>query len=83
MTPGKADQIIKKGEPVTVHNSRFNETMTVVFIRRDRWSIYSLAWDGEGYSAPITDRNPGGVFDRGDLEIVEPESGSAALAQGV
>ena len=56
MTPRQADSIIKKGKAVTVHGKHFNETFTALFIRRDRWSIYT---------------DSGGVFDRGDLEIVK------------
>ena len=56
MTPRKADQIIKKGKPVTVHNAIYNETFTRLFIRRDRRNIYS---------------SDGGVFDRSDLEVIK------------
>jgi hypothetical protein len=67
MTPRQADQIIKKGEPVTVRSLTYNETFTAVFISRDRWNI----------------RTADGLYDRGDLEIVEDDNGLAADAQGV
>ncbi len=56
MTPRQADAIIKKGKPVTVYGRNFNETFVATFIRRDRYSIYT---------------NTGGVFDRGDLDIIK------------
>ena len=52
MTPKQADQIIKNNKPVTVHNPVYNETFTALFVKRDRFSIYT---------------NTGGVFERGDL----------------
>ncbi len=55
MTIKEADKIIKAGQPVTVHNSHFNETFTTTFIYRDRYYICSA--DGN--------------FERADLEIVE------------
>ena len=54
MTPKQADKIILQAKPVTVHNARWDETFTTTFIRRDRYSIYSV---------------DGGVFDRGELEV--------------
>ena len=57
MSPIEADRIIKAGNPVTVHNPFFGETMTdVVFVRRDRFNIYT---------------EDGGKFDRGELRIVK------------
>lgn len=56
MTTSQADKIIKTGAPVTVHNNTYNETFTCLFVSRTRWNIVS---------------DNGGVFDRGDLEVVE------------
>lgn len=50
-----ADKIIAQGKPVTVHNARFQETFTALFVSRDRYSIYT---------------SDGRVFDRGELELV-------------
>lgn len=58
MSPRQADAIIKAGKPVTVHNAGFGETFTAIFVKRDRWNIYS---------------SDGGKFDRGELEIVSQE----------
>ena len=55
MTPKQADKAIETGKEITVHNPHYNETFTKLFIRRDRWNIYSA---------------DGGTFDRGDLNIV-------------
>jgi hypothetical protein len=55
MTTKQADKIIKTQTAVTVRNSHFGETFTATFIRRDRYNLYSA---------------DGGVFDRGELEIV-------------
>ena len=57
MTPRQADQIIKLNKPVTVHNTNYNETFTVTFIKRDRFNIHT---------------STGGVFDRSELVIVDP-----------
>ena len=54
MTPREADQIIKSGIAVTVHNRFYDETFIATFVRRDRHAIYA---------------DDGGVFDRAELEI--------------
>ena len=59
MTTRQADRIIKREQPVTVHNTRYNETFTALFLRRDRYLIYSK----------------NGVFERADLELLpEPKN---------
>jgi len=58
MTPRQADAIIRSKKPVTVHNPLYNETFTTVFVKRDRYLIYS---EGDG------------VFERGDLKLL-PET---------
>ena len=55
MTPKQADKLIASGQPVTVHNSDYDETFTATFVSRDRYSITS---------------DTGGIFDRSDLEVV-------------
>jgi len=55
MTTREADKIIKKGEPVTVHNAFYNETFSARFVRRDRYRLYS---------------DDGGIYERNELEIV-------------
>lgn len=55
MTIYQANKIIESGNPVTVHNSLYNETFTCTFVSRSRYNIMS---------------SDGGVYDRGDLEIV-------------
>ena len=54
MTPKQADKIIKAGKVVTVHNLFYNETFTALFIRRDRWDIYTAD----------------NVYDRAELNVV-------------
>jgi len=56
MTPKQADKVIKAGLPVTVHNAKYQETFTAVFVRRDRWTIETAT---------------GGRFHRDELEIIE------------
>jgi hypothetical protein len=55
MTPREADRIIKSGKPTTVI-TRFKDTFTAVFTKRDRWCIETA---------------DGGKFERSDLDIVK------------
>lgn len=55
MTPKQADRIIAQGQPVTVHNTAYNETFTATFVRRDR---------------RMMDTAEGGRFHRDELELV-------------
>ena len=55
MTPRQADRIIKKGEPVTFYEPFEGRTFTRVFVRRDRWNIYT---------------EQGEKLDRGELTLV-------------
>lgn len=56
MSPREADRIIKAGKKVAVEVKPGlpfgGERFTAVFVRRDRWNIYT---------------DEGAVFDRGDL----------------
>ena len=54
MTPREADRIIKAAQPVKVSSRLEPEGFTALFVRRDRWNIYSA---------------DGGVFDRGELTL--------------
>ena len=54
MTPKEADKIIKLGDSVAVYSKHFGESFIKIFIKRDRWNIYSA---------------DGGVYDRADLEL--------------
>ena len=54
MTTREADRIIRAGQPVTVHNPFYGETFTAVFVRRDRYNIYT---------------EEGGKFDRKELQL--------------
>jgi hypothetical protein len=56
MTTRQADQIIRKGQPVTVRDTHFNEVFTTTFVRRDRWHLYTAK---------------GGVYERGDLTLLK------------
>lgn len=56
MTTREADKIIKNQQPTTVYNSFYKETFTKVFVRRDKFKLYSA---------------DGGVFERKELEIVK------------
>jgi hypothetical protein len=58
MTPRQADKLIKDGKPVTVRNTFYDETFTAVFVRRDRWNVYT----------------EDGCYDRGELELVSEET---------
>ncbi len=55
MKPATADRIIKAGKPVLL-KSRYGETFTALIVSRDRWNVRT---------------SDGGVFDRGDLELVD------------
>ena len=66
MTPKQADKIIKAGKPVTFHNSSYNETFTGTPISRNRWDINIQ------YTTP-NNTTQTGIFDRGDLEIINPQ----------
>lgn len=57
MSPKQADQLIRAGQPVTLTNTHFNETFTVVLVRRDRWNVYT---------------DTGATLDRGELEVTQP-----------
>lgn len=57
MTTTQADKIIKAGQPVKVRGPLDPRGFVAVFVRRDRWNIYSA---------------DGGTFDRGDLVLVTP-----------
>ena len=56
MTPKQADKLINSGQTVSVRNKIFRTPFTAIFVSRTRWNI--LAADG-------------GLYDRGDLEIIE------------
>ena len=56
MTPRQADQLIKSGKPVTVHNATYGETFTITIVRRDRYNVYT---------------DTGGVFDRVELQVIK------------
>ena len=55
MTPRQADQLIKNGKPVRVHNATYGETFTILLVKRDRYNVYT---------------DTGGVFDRAELQVV-------------
>lgn len=55
MTPKQVDRAIKSGEPVTLHNARYNETFTAVLVSRDRYTVTT---------------STGGRFERDELQIV-------------
>lgn len=54
MTPAQADRILKAGKPVRVIGRLDPQGFVAVFVRRDRWNLYTA---------------DGGIFDRGDLQI--------------
>ena len=56
MTTKQADKAIKSGQPVTLRNTQFDETFTVVIVSRDRWTVTSA---------------DGGRFERDELEVVQ------------
>lgn len=58
MTPKQADKVILANQPITVRNTRYDETFTATFVKRDRLYIHSA---------------DGGTFDRSELEIVKAE----------
>ena len=55
MTTREADKIIVRNQLTTVHSKHFDETFAKLFIKRDRWNIYT---------------QDGGIYDRNDLEII-------------
>lgn len=55
MTTKQADRIIKAGNVVAVRDKQFGTCFTALFIRRDRYNIYT---------------QDGGIFDRASLELV-------------
>jgi len=55
VTPKQVDRAIKSGEPVTLHNARYNETFTAVLVSRDRYTVTT---------------STGGRFERDELQIV-------------
>ena len=59
MTPRQADRVIRAGVPVRVWFPRYGETGELLFVRRDRWNIYSA---------------DGGSFDRGDCKLSAGET---------
>ena len=62
MSPREADKIIKAGKPVRCMDTFFKQEMTLLFVARDRWNIFT---------------DTGGVYDRGELEVLpEPSNES-------
>jgi hypothetical protein len=60
MTPKQADRLIASRAIVTVHNARWNETIVGRVVSRSRWNIEIDTGNGHV-----------GLFDRGELEIVQ------------
>lgn len=56
MTPKQCDKLIKSGESVVLRDPNWDETFRAVVVSRDRFSLRTA---------------DGGLFDRGDLEIVD------------
>ena len=55
MTTKQADKAITSGSPITLHNARYNETVTCVLVSRDRYTVTTAT---------------GSVFERDELEII-------------
>ena len=55
MTTKQADNAIKSGAPVTLHNARYDETFTVVLVSRDRHTVTT---------------STGSRFERDELQVV-------------
>ena len=56
LTTKRADQLVKSGKPVTLFNEFYNETFTIVLVKRDRFNVYSAE---------------GGKFDRKELQEIK------------
>lgn len=59
MTPREADKLIKLQTPVVLRNMRYDETFTVVLVKRDKFTVTT---------------STGSVFERDELQLIKQEN---------